>query len=66
MLRFPLCPILTLLLPHFRKWRITLLLIPQNKKTAFIWRFQQSLMVGYSGFEPLTSSMSRKRSNQLS
>ena len=23
-------------------------------------------MVGYSGFEPLTSSMSRKRSNQLS
>ena len=25
-----------------------------------------SKMVGYSGFEPLTSSMSRKRSNQLS
>ena len=23
-------------------------------------------LVGYSGFEPLTSSMSRKRSNQLS
>ena len=28
--------------------------------------FRTLVMVGYSGFEPLTSSMSRKRSNQLS
>ena len=28
--------------------------------------FVRGGMVGYSGFEPLTSSMSRKRSNQLS
>ena len=40
-----------------QEMRLTLDFIGQNAL------FQ---MVGYSGFEPLTSSMSRKRSNQLS
>ena len=36
-------------------------------KTRRVRRTDEShKMVGYSGFEPLTSSMSRKRSNQLS